>query len=74
MQPLDKAFDHESVRLMGQVCDVAWREVIKSPVFNSEPARHEARRLMVERVMAAVVDGERDLERLRTIALNGAYE
>jgi hypothetical protein len=74
MQPLDKAFDQDSVRLMGQVCDAAWREVIKSPVFISEPARQEARRLMVERLMAAVVDGERNPERLRTVALNGAYE
>jgi hypothetical protein len=74
MQPLNKAFDHHSVTLMGQVCDDAWRDVIKSPVFNSEPAQHEARRLMVERVMAAVVDGERDPDRLRIIALNGAYE
>jgi hypothetical protein len=74
MQPLDKAFDHESVMLMGQVCHAAWREAAKSPVFDSEPAQHEARRLMVERVMAAVVDGERDPQRLRTIALNGAFE
>jgi hypothetical protein len=74
MRPLDKVFDHESVRLMGQVCDAAWRDVIKSPVFISEPAQHEARRLMVERLMAAVVDGERNPERLRTVALNGAFE
>ncbi len=73
MRPLNTAFDHESVALMGHVCDAAWREVTMSPVFISEPARHEARRLMVERVMDAVVDGERDTARLRAIALNGAF-
>lgn len=63
------SFDHEMVALMGRVCDDAWREVQNRMFFPSPWDAEAFRQQLATRVMAAVVDGERDAARLKTIAL-----
>ena len=71
--PGSRLFDHEAVTMMCEVCDAAWHEVLDNTTFISELKEREARRLMVQRVMTAVVEGERDRDQLRKIALNCFY-
>jgi hypothetical protein len=56
---------------MGRVCEEIWRDRLDRTFFITSDLEAEARRRMVLRVMAAVVQGERDLTKLRSIALEG---
>ena len=64
-------FDPETVAMMGHVCDDAW-VVVQTTTTCPTPAQEQAFRSDgARRVMAAVVDGEHDPERLLQIALDG---
>ena len=64
-------FDPETVAMMGDVCDDAWL-MVQTTATCPTPAQERAFRSDgARRVMAAVVDGERDPERLLKIALDG---
>lgn len=71
MQNPQSSFDHDTVALMGRVCDAAWQEVQCSMFFPSPQDSDEVLRLLASRVMSAVAAGERDPDRLRVIALEG---
>lgn len=60
--------EHKDVALMAKLCDDLWREIIKSTLFINASVEQLVRRRMVQVVMKAVIDGERDSERLRDIA------
>lgn len=66
-----KAFDHETVALIANVCDDAWQEVQCAMFFPLPSDSDEVLRLLESRVMSAVASGERDPQRLRSIALEG---
>jgi CheY-like chemotaxis protein len=54
---------------MGRVCDETWQQLAARTQYQSADAEREARTLMALRVMWAVKDGERDPERLKSVAL-----
>ena len=62
-------FDAETLDLMGQAFDAAWEEVALALASNDDNPT-ALRTLMAVRIMAAVRDGERDLERLKELALD----
>jgi len=62
-------FDPETVALMGHAFDDAWQEIQTKNFFPSVADADEIRSVVARRIMAAVVDGERDPERLKTIAV-----
>ncbi len=62
-------FDHETVALMGRVCDEAWSEIQEKTFFPSQSSAEAYRRGLATRVMEAVASGERDALRLKAIAL-----
>ncbi len=65
-------FEPETVALMGHVCDEAWSK-LQASATRPTPAQEQALRSdLAQRVMAAVVDGERDPVQLLRKALNGA--
>ena len=66
-------FDPETVALMGHVCDEAWRKLQATTPCPTPAQEHELRSDLARRVMAAVVNGERDPGRLLRSALNGAH-
>jgi hypothetical protein len=51
-------FDHETVALMGRVCDEVWREIQDRTFFPSPWNAEAYRQELATKVMAAVVDGE----------------
>ena len=65
-----ECFGPETLSLMTRALDAAWREANCS--LTSGPTG--LRRLMALRIMAAVRDGERDLEHLKELALSVARE
>jgi hypothetical protein len=67
----DSSFDHDSVALMGRVCDEAWREVQATTFFPSVHEAGEVVRQLATRVMVAVAEGEPDPHRLKAIAMDG---
>ena len=62
-------FSAETVALMGRVCDDAWRELEKTTFYPSPSDEREMRNLVASSVMAAVAAGERDPQRLMSVAL-----
>jgi hypothetical protein len=60
-------FGPEDVTLMGRACDEAWRVLQKALLMLSEEYQKSSR--MAARVMAALGDGERDPNQLKSIAL-----
>ena len=69
MQLPPLAFDAETVALMGRVCDEAWEEVqFRFSILHTGDTS-QLRSLVVSRVMAAVIVGQKDPERLKAIAL-----
>jgi hypothetical protein len=66
MQLPPQAFDPETVALMGRVLDDALAKA-QDRLSTANPI--ELRKLVAGRVMAAVVVGQRNPERLRAIAL-----
>ncbi len=69
MQLPPLAFDAETVAMMGRVCDEAWQEAQTRLVLPQSGDTSQLRNLVVSRVMAAVIVGQKDPERLRAIAL-----
>jgi hypothetical protein len=69
MQLPPLAFDAETVALMGRVCDEAWQEAQTRLSLTPAGDTSQLRNLVVSRVMAAVVVGQKDPERLKAIAL-----
>ena len=53
---------------MGRICDTALQE-LRFRNFLPSRATGEIRSLVANRIMAAVVNGERDPERLKSVAL-----
>jgi hypothetical protein len=68
MQTPEGQLDPEAVTLMGRVCSEAWSEVLEVTFFITPQLEREARRRMSDAVISAVIAGERDFERLRSIA------
>jgi hypothetical protein len=62
-------FDPDTVALMGRACDDAWHEIQRKVFFPSLADERDIRHLIALRVMTAVSDGERDVERLKSAAL-----
>ena len=69
MQLPSHAFDAEMVAMMGQVCDAAWEEAQSRFSLLQSGDTSQLRSLVVSRVMAAVIVGQKDPERLKAIAL-----
>jgi hypothetical protein len=63
------AFEPDDVRLMGRVCDEAWRILRTALVMPSQDYEKSVRGRMAGRVMAALEEGERDPGHLKAIAL-----
>lgn len=66
-----KAYDPETLSVVGRAFDAAWREFQRT---RSEPADRleTTRKMMALRVMAAANDGERDPQRLKQLAIQVA--
>ena len=69
MQSPDATYDAETVALMGRVCDDVWRELQVNNYTSGKVDASDVRSTVALRVLAAVADGERDPERLKSIAL-----
>ena len=67
MQLPAASFDSETVTLMGRVCDDAWRKVQSEFAMPSDVS--DVRSMLALRILTAVANGERDPERLKTLAL-----
>ena len=63
------SFDPPTVALIGRVCDEVWLDLERKQVFVDTVSEFEMRRLIVRKLIAAVADGERDPERLKSLAL-----
>ena len=59
----------DDVRLMGGVCDEAWKFLRTALVSTSEDYEKRIRGTMADRVIAALEKGERDPDQLKAIAL-----
>jgi hypothetical protein len=69
MQFPSYSFDPETVALIGYVCDEAWEEAQFRLSLPRAGDTTKLRNLVVSRVMAAVIVGQKDPERLKAIAL-----
>jgi hypothetical protein len=65
----DLSFGPQIVKLMGNVCDDAWREFLATHPSFDLLSENETKREIVRCIMSAIVDGERDPARLRELAL-----
>ena len=70
MQLPSHAFDAETVVLIGHACDEAWEEAQFRLSLPQAGDTSQLRSLVVSRVMAAVIVGQKDPERLKAIALD----
>ena len=61
-------FAHEELTVAANACVAAWDDIAGNGGL-SGPAGAELRRTIALRIMDAVANGERDLERLKLIAL-----
>lgn len=70
MPPAQPTLDSNDLALAEDVCDEAWR-LLEAVVADLSPHDGIAiRHGIANRVKAAMLDGERDTEKLKTIALN----
>jgi hypothetical protein len=69
MQLPQHSFDSDTVDMMGRACDEAWALLQAQMCFPAHTNQTEVRHLLALRIMAAVVEGERNPERLKAIAL-----
>jgi hypothetical protein len=69
MQCSHQFYDPVTVALMGEACDAAIRELQARAFFTSAEMKPDLYELFARRIMAAIEDGERDLTRLKAIAL-----
>lgn len=65
-----RAFDSETLSIMGRALDEAWTEVEAKTPLRAEPEKAGIKRALALRIMAAVQVGQRDPERLRAVALH----
>jgi hypothetical protein len=72
MKPLSPAFAPDLVALMGRACDEVWQELCSRHRFAGEEDEVDARQTVAERVLAAVSDGEPDLEKIKKLAISSA--
>ena len=70
MQLPSHAFDAETVALIGHACDEAREEAQFRLSLPQAGDTSQLRSLVVSRVMAAVIVGQKDPERLKAIALD----
>jgi hypothetical protein len=68
--PARSAFDPETLTLMGRALDEAWAEIEAKTWVRTEPEKSGIRRALALRIMAAVRAGQRNPERLRSVALH----
>jgi hypothetical protein len=71
MALLPPEFDPDTVALMGRVCDAVWNELQSRSAFVAPTKETDLHTLIVNRVRAGVVTGERDPDKLRKLALIG---
>jgi hypothetical protein len=71
MTLLPPAFDPDTVALMGRVCDAVWNELQSRASFVAPTKETDLHTLIANRVLAGVVTGERDPDKLRALALIG---
>jgi hypothetical protein len=62
-------FDVETLMLVGQVCDQAWRDLNHTMFFPDPKGADDVRRTIATRVLAAITNGERDMERLKAMVI-----
>jgi hypothetical protein len=62
-------FAPDDLKLMGSVCDDAWKLLRTALLSPSEDYEKHVRGEMAARVMAALENGERDPDQLKSIAL-----
>lgn len=67
--PSHSSFDADTLAMMGRVCDQAWEEAQRRLSFPTSGDPTGLRNLVALRVMAAVANGERNIERLKAEAL-----
>ena len=70
MQLPSQAFDPDDVAMMGRICDEALSEAQRRLSLPLIVDQSDLRSLVAARIMAAVVVGQRDPERLKAIALD----
>ena len=63
------SYDPESLHLLTQAFEAAWREVQAANPNQTEADLAIMRKMMALRIMAAANEGERDPERLKDLAL-----
>jgi hypothetical protein len=63
-------FGPDTVAMMGRVCDEAWLEIQARHAFPPAWGEKEIRSQLARRIMAAIVDGEQDPQRLKALALH----
>lgn len=68
--PARSAFDPDTLTLMGRALDEAWAEIEAKTWVRAEPEKSGIRRALALRIMAAVRAGQRNPERLRSVALH----
>jgi hypothetical protein len=66
---MQTSFQPEEITLMGTACDKAWAILQTALMFPSGDYQRSVRRRMAKRVMAALAEGERDPDQLKSIAL-----
>ena len=71
MDLLPPAFDPDTVDLMGHVCDAVWNELQSRASLVAPTKETDRHTLIANRVLAGVVTGERDPDKLRKLALIG---
>jgi hypothetical protein len=69
MQLPDTNYDPATVALASRACDDAWHEIQEKIFFPSLADERDVRHLIALRIISAVANGERDFERLKTVAL-----
>jgi len=67
--PFDRAFDPETLSIMGRAFDAAWVELETGLLAHAGPQQAGLRRAPALRIMTAARLGQRDPERLKTVAL-----
>ena len=61
------AFGPDTVAMMGRICDEVWNEIQSNTPSTLDES--EIRSQLARRVMAAIVGGEHDPQRLKAIAM-----
>jgi hypothetical protein len=68
------AFDPETVKLLSAALQAAWHDLERDEPKNSAAKKAKLIRAMTQNFLAAAASGERDPQRLKACALNGAAQ